>query len=583
MITPLAKATLVGPEAQAEEVLEGLQQLGFLHLIPTEQGRSLAEVSGASAEAREALRFLKETPQRRRQAKKPQSFDPLALEHELLELKKRLLALRDERDFLLHRLENLGPFGNFEFPPLEELGGHRLWFYQVPHYRLPEIEATGLAWQEVARDNLMISLAVVSVNEPKGMPVERVRVGSRSPRQLRERLDEVEAGLEEAQAQRWRLTRFYQLYAANLDYLDDLANLKQAHQALHQADDLYRLSAWVPRPSVRELEEFAQCSGAALLVRDPDPGEEPPTLMENSEPLRGGQSLVSFYMVPNYRLWDPSVVVYFSFAVFFAMILSDAGYSLLMLAVLALSWRSLGKSSTGRSARSLLLSVIVTSTVWGVLVGSYFGVEALGEHPLAALHLLDLHDFDTMMVLSTIVGIAHLGLGLAIDWWRQRSTPAALTPLGWLLALLGSGLMGLTSMVTMGEILAGAGLLLVVLFSAPEKSGLQRLGAGLLSLTRIPSLFGDVLSYLRLFALGLASASLAIAFNDLAFMAATTSPYLGKLLALLVLLVGHILNFALALMAGVVHGLRLNFIEFFNWSVPEEGYAFRAFSRKGAH
>jgi V/A-type H+-transporting ATPase subunit I len=103
---------------------------------------------------------------------------------------------------------------------------------------------------------------------------------------------------------------------------------------------------------------------------------------------------------------------------------------------------------------------------------------------------------------------------------------------------------------------------------------------GLRALTDITKAFGDVLSYLRLFALGLASASLALTFNGLAHQVAAVYPGIGVLLALLILLVGHGLNLALSLMSGVVHGLRLNFIEFYNWGLSEEGYPFKAFARR---
>ena len=120
----------------------------------------------------------------------------------------------------------------------------------------------------------------------------------------------------------------------------------------------------------------------------------------------------------------------------------------------------------------------------------------------------------------------------------------------------------------------------VVFFTPAEGSFWKRVLAGLIALTKITSAFGDALSYLRLFALGLASASLAVAFNDLAHQVRSALPGFGILFALLVLLIGHGLNFLLAIVSGFIHGLRLNFIEFFNWSIPEEGRPFRAFARK---
>ncbi|MFC6669184.1 V-type ATPase 116kDa subunit family protein [Marinobacterium aestuariivivens] len=135
-----------------------------------------------------------------------------------------------------------------------------------------------------------------------------------------------------------------------------------------------------------------------------------------------------------------------------------------------------------------------------------------------------------------------------------------------------------------GPWLLGAGLLMVLTGSAAGARGrgpLQLL-RGLVALSGISRLFGDVLSYLRLFALGLASASLALTLNQLADQVSQSVPGIGFLLSLVILLLGHGLNLALAVMSGVVHGLRLNFIEFYNWGQTGEGYPFRAFRRTAA-
>jgi V/A-type H+-transporting ATPase subunit I len=101
-----------------------------------------------------------------------------------------------------------------------------------------------------------------------------------------------------------------------------------------------------------------------------------------------------------------------------------------------------------------------------------------------------------------------------------------------------------------------------------------------MSLTRITSAFGDVMSYLRLFALGLASASLAIAFNGLAKDVHENVPGIGFFFAIIIILIGHTINLVLCIVSGFVHGLRLNLIEFFGWSIPDEGRPFRAFRKK---
>ena len=133
--------------------------------------------------------------------------------------------------------------------------------------------------------------------------------------------------------------------------------------------------------------------------------------------------------------------------------------------------------------------------------------------------------------------------------------------------------------------LGGIGLLLVFTCSSERRGTdprtlLFRALDGLLALTGLSSMFGDVLSYLRLFALGLASASLALTFNQLAQDVATALPGMGVLLEVLILVVGHLLNFVLAVVSGVIHGLRLNLIEFYNWSLSDEGYAFQPFAKR---
>jgi V/A-type H+-transporting ATPase subunit I len=144
---------------------------------------------------------------------------------------------------------------------------------------------------------------------------------------------------------------------------------------------------------------------------------------------------------------------------------------------------------------------------------------------------------------------------------------------------------GFASAVHVGVGLGVGGLLTILLLSSERPIRhpadlLLRLLDGVGSLTNITKLFGDVMSYLRLFALGLASASLAITFNQLASQVVESDVVLAVPIALLILVLGHGINLLLAIISGFVHGLRLNFIEFFNWSLSEEGTAFQPFNKK---
>ena len=143
---------------------------------------------------------------------------------------------------------------------------------------------------------------------------------------------------------------------------------------------------------------------------------------------------------------------------------------------------------------------------------------------------------------------------------------------------------GATGAIEELKILGGSllvvGAILIVLFSGLGQKPLNRIGIGLLALAGITGAFGDILSYLRLFALGVASASLAVAFNDMSAQIHQSMPGVGLFFAILVLILGHSLNLLLGISSGVIHGMRLNVIEFFNWALKEEGKIFQPFHRK---
>jgi len=174
--------------------------------------------------------------------------------------------------------------------------------------------------------------------------------------------------------------------------------------------------------------------------------------------------------------------------------------------------------------------------------------------------------------------------------WLKRNR-SALAHAGWVAAMLGGFAVWLGGdegapgwLGTSGHWGIGLGLLAVFAFASERavhdlRGALLWLLDGVRALTGVTRIFGDVLSYLRLFALGLASASLALTFNDLARQAGEVQGP-GLLYAILILLAGHLLNLLLAVMSGVVHGLRLNYIEFYNWALSGEGYAFQPFRKR---
>jgi V/A-type H+-transporting ATPase subunit I len=592
----LEKVTLCGMPSDKCSVLEELQRLGRLHLISLQpEPREPEKVSPPYAEdAYRALRYLQDLRHPRRQVRDMTGFDMEGVVAGVLKNIQYMRTTQDRRDFLLRRIQQLTPWGNFRLPKRDELAGYKLWFYQLPIGQMERLAELELPWQEIYRDNRFSYVTVVALEEPPqdSLPVPRTHTGAVALEELHRQLLAVEIELEDIEAERQALSRWIYLIRHNLAQEEDRASLEFACGQTLERDGIFIVQAWSARRDRELIERFACEYQLALIVEPPGRDEIPPTLMSNPPSVGGGQDLVSFYQTPSYRSWDPSAVVFFSFALFFAMILADAGYTLALAGIVAYFWKHLGGTPGGRRFRRLALTVLGASFVYGVLVGSYFGISPAPDSPGGWLHLLDLNDFDTMMRLSVTIGCIHLALANAAVAWKIGSFPANAQPLGWIGAIFGGLLIwfgtsgfGPVALKHAGIGLLVVGLFMVALFASGRKvdsfrSGLLRLVDGLRSLTSITKIFGDVLSYMRLFALGLASASLAITFNQLASQIQEAVPGLGLLLGILVLVLGHAINLALGIVSGFVHGLRLNFIEFFSWGISEEGYPFHAFAKK---
>ncbi|CAK6695051.1 V-type ATPase 116kDa subunit family protein [Synechococcus sp. BA-124 BA4] len=596
-IIPLAKVTLLGLSADREQLLDGLQSLGCLHLIPlaSVSDEESFVLSRPSEDARQALRYLNDVRRRRHQTRVDADFDFERIVAEALANRRQKQLAEDRVLALKKRLEELRPWGDFDLPALDALGGMRLWFYRVPHPKAAAFRQSlgtlGVPWQrlyESARNAYYVLIAEEEP-DPARLPVPRSHLGAQSHRDVQRELDVARTALEDVEADHESLSRWAFLLSKHLSQAEDAQAREQASGMALDDSTLVQLQGWVPRPLLPRLDALASQLGLAYLADVPEPKDNPPTLMRNPSSLSGGQDLVTFYETPAYRDWDPSIVVFFSFAFFFAMIMADAGYALVLGLVVGLKWKAMGRSPGGRHFRILAAFGLVMGLVYGILAGSYFGVEPPAGSFLAQLKLLDLNDFAAMMKLSLVVGCAHLLLANGVVALRGQSLAQKAPPIGWMAVILGGLTLYLGNAVPpflhLGLGLIAGGLLTVLLLSSERRIShpadlVLRLLDGLGALTRISSLFGDVMSYLRLFALGLASASLAITFNQLAGQVSRSGLALGVPIALLILVLGHGINLLLAIISGFVHGLRLNYIEFFNWGLSGDGVPFRPFIKK---
>jgi V/A-type H+-transporting ATPase subunit I len=592
-IVPLKKLTLFGLTDEKEQILKRLQKLGCLHLVTLRPAPDRPEdiLPQYPKDTHEAMRYLLDSPIKRRAVTEDEDFDLPAIVEKALWNRARLRAARESLDELRLLIRARTPWGNFKLPGLEDMGGLRLWFYVVPLNEMRDVEAGDLTWQVVSRDHRNAYVVVISEEEPpeESMPVARMDPGSQSLAELRREEEDRVGEEEDILSERWRLTRWLGLLRSRMAEAEDDAALRFAATQTLDSDEVFAIQGWVPEEVSEGVVSYANASGLACTIEEPKPSDSPPVLLKNQQNIAAGEDILAFFQLPGYRDWDPSAIVFVSFALFFGMILSDAGYAAVLVLLALFLWKKMGRSRDGKRIRKLVGAVVTCSVVYGVLVGSYFGVTPPEGTFLGRLQVLDINNFIGMMYFSAGIGGLHVLLANVMVAWNRRSSLNALAPLGWVIMVTG----GMTFLVreSAPQLWASAlwiivsGGLLVLLFNSdrPFKGAMNlllRLLDGLKGVAGVTTAFGDVLSYLRLFALGLASASLAVTFNDLATQAMGAGPGVGLLLALMILALGHVLNLVLAVVSGVVHGLRLNLIEFYHWGINEEGYPFNAFRKK---
>lgn len=582
-IVKLKKITLYTLSKNLKPFLDRLQELGVMHVVSLTEKIDTSKSRKSEQKAQEALQFLLSAPHRRGQLHGSRTFDIQSVKAQILKLKTSLQKLTEEKESLKKRVKDVKPWGDFTYSTGKSNDPYKLWFYQVPHQKLSFFEKSDLIWQNCGKDHRFFYIVIVSEQKPQ-LPFKRTHIGKKSLSWLQAELENIENEIEEIQAQRIALTRWIDLYVREIHHLENQEHLEEVTAKVFNDDAIIIIQGWIPVDQLEQVQAFAYQNNAAFLLEDPKPDETPPTLLKNKSMFAAGENLLTFYTVPNYFEHDTSTIIFFSFILFFGMILGDAGYGIILGITTLLFYKKMKKGEMSKRFIPLLLLLSLATTLWGIMIGSYFGAPPPANSWLSALQFFDINNYDTMMQISIFTGALHITIAnilKAIDLSREKNKLGVLAPIGWIISIIGALLFYVQiDMQTLSTTFMLSGMILVLLFSAIDKPWTKRIFSGTTALMQITTLFGDILSYLRLFALGLATASMGMAFNQLATQVNDNFPGIGVLFALIILLIGHLLNFALGIVSGVIHGLRLNLIEFLKYDRQKEGYAFDTFKKK---
>ncbi len=581
MIVPMQKVHLVARAVDRERLLDSLRELGVVHVMPADPAKAtLDETASRRLQVlRQAIQTLSSIPP----SGAVPDVAPEQAAQEVLDIQRRSAEARSRLAALYHQLEQIALWGNIrlsELAALEE-GGLKVRFYAMPARSVSEVRAECV---EVAAQlpGRRVWVAVAGHAEPEYLPpeAEPIPLPARDAPSIRAEAAQIDAALHQD------MERLHQLAHLTPQIQKTLADLElQAEYILTQRsaledEHLFALWGWVPAEKAPHLADELARRGitAAVELHEPTAEEEPPTLVRPpawARPIEGLFRILG--TIPGYREYDVSIPFLIALPLFTAMLIGDGGYGAVLLAVMLLGYRKLARS-LGEQFVQLLTIVGFVSIIWGVITASFFGLT-----PYEPAIKVDLSDQSRRFMMSLSFTIGALHLSLAQLWQAVRLYPSLpfLNKVGWSIFLW--GMYGVVRMFVLGEplhwatpwpylLLAGAAL--AILFASPSRNPIKTL---LLGLAQFPlsmlSAFSDVISYVRLMAVGLASSVLAVSFNAMALEIGFWP------ITVAVLLFGHALNLGLALIAMFAHGVRLNMLEFCNnLGMQWTGYKYRPFS-----
>lgn len=617
MIIPCEKVLFIGTSVDLVKFLENAQNIGQLQFQSID-GKKMRTMSNAAEDTLHALRIL------RRQVPADQLKNDVVPRYELVEkiiyLQDRLDRVIEAEKVLTNEIHRIKPFGNVDLEIITQLTqttSHIVQFFSKKQKKqIPQDILDRLVYIET---DSAIDYFMHIGNTPleqEGLIEMHMEYSLSS---LKERFQNLQKEEIRIEAELKEMAHYQEILE---EYLEELLDHDDVRFARSQATNvlgatLFAIEAWTPsgkedwKDAIKDLNIHVE----HVRIRD---DEIPPTFMENAGFRKIGEDLIRVYDVPSIQDKDPSAYILVFFALFFAMIVADAGYGFLFL-LTSLGMRYFLRNTAPLVQRLLKLALILSTScvIWGFLTASYFGIKMAPEHPLTKASMIYQvakvkiqYQIDTkgssykdwlkeypqlaqektaeaflkqgikvvngkvqyeiqedlflsiLLELSLIVGTLHIILSLL------RGARNNIGSIGWALFAVGAFLYFPTYMNTQtllnefgiisvqnGSIF-GLQLIGIGIVFATVVAIFKRRLSGVFEVTHAVQIFADVISYVRLYALGLTGVILASTSNKFA-------EDLGYAAGLFILLFGHGLNVMVALMSGTIHGLRLNFLEWY--------------------
>lgn len=593
MIEKMYKACVVSKLHDKRQMISDLRDLGLMHIRFEKSGTvstpELDRLGLRLASLQGVLSALEERADKKKPAAPEQLDDEqfLIRDEEIASAVDRIKALSEEIGKQRMKLAELSVWGDYSSRDCQFLSsmGIKLHFYTLGSKKSLASIPDDIDYIPLDSVRGQCAVATVGAELPDSLGASEFIVDSSCPSELREQIEQGEQTLERLETLLRSSCSLIPAYKRQIAAVSEKLRFEMASDEAEEGDRLCWITGFVPESGVDAFKKDAFSHGYAYLVDDVAPEDNPPTKLVYNKVTRLMKPLFDMLgTVPGYYEYDISMWFLMFFALFFAMIIGDAAYGALFL--IGAVWLH---AKTGKASNAVMLAYVLggATVIWGAVTGTWFGSQNIieGSKFLQLFVIKQISNYpqifglgektaqDTVMQFCFIVGTLQLSLACVMNILRKAGAKdiSFVADIGWLVMI--DALYFLVLMLVLNRpaglkpifISVLAGFALVVAFGSqgPGVSFAKGLAAGaggiFTTFLNTISAFGNIMSYIRLFAVGMASLAIAQSFND---MASSMLSGMALPAGVLILVIGHGLNLVMGLLSVIVHGVRLNLLEF---------------------
>ncbi len=581
----MKKISIIVQFKDADSAVSRLRSLGLLHVENQQapKGKDINTLLEDIAFVNSTLEVLYETKfsQEFKVPEDKELSDWRFVLRRIIDLGKRFDQLEEYSLNLINQISDWQAWGDFDPEEIKRLSEKNIFIrlYQIPVKELKGLPPSVIV-KKISVKGGIVNCVLIS-RQNLEIPFKEVAMPKISLQKMQARISEDSRMMDTIKLEIRRHFCYKQSFEQVKKGLEKELEFHEVLRGMVESGNIMYLTGYAPFDAVETLIEISRQEKWGIIVNDPSEDDRIPTLVRNPRWISIIRPVFKMLeIVPGYHELDISPWFLIFFSVFFGMIIGDAGYGSIYFLLTLFAQRKWGKRLRDKSVFKLFYTLSTCAIIWGILTGTFFGQEWLVRIGLKPL-IPALSNTRNIQAFCFFLGALHLTL--AHSWRALLKLPhlLALADIGWVFVLwaaffFAKMLILADALPVYANWLLIAGVILVMFFTNPQKNILKAVAGGLGALAlSLMNNFTDVVSYVRLFAVGLAGVAIADTFNNMAASIGTSS-IVAIFASGFIILTGHSLNLLLGPMSVLVHGVRLNVLEFCGHAnVSWSGFAYK--------